>query len=159
MNSNDDDDDIEYTYCSMCNDRVAVYLIDEADTCDKCELFWCEDCNLGQDEKRAVFRYKGIRRCLECTKTTQWKCTKCKVNNCASAKCENVSQLILRDRKWQKGVCCYSRREDLCKGCQMWGAQRICTTLIGIRKFRRGTFLNLLPRDVLIHCIIFKLHM
>lgn len=85
-----------------------------------------------------------------------YECTICEPNECASKECEFVSQCFREGRRVYKGFCCkVQEKEDLCKGCQAWEARRICIAMIGARKFRKGSLLNLLPRDVLI-CAILK---
>jgi len=83
-------------------------------------------------------------------------CTKCPNNECASKFCEYVSKnyIIPGTENTYRGFCCMAIGIELCLGCQKWEAKRTCVAMIGVRKFRKKSLLNTLPRDVLIHCIL-----
>lgn len=148
---------IEYTDCDECFESIPVYGEDGGERCERCDTMWCEDCMYEQEGSRHVFTYKNEKRCTACTKSTHWKCTRCKPGECASKKCMRVSRLHYeKDAEYSKGLCCKhsSRFGEKCLGCFQHETRHLCTLLIGLRKFRKGHLLRGVPRDILIQCIV-----
>lgn len=171
------DFNIEGTQCDGCDDvfcgacieqRLAsVFRFNNRPKCTKCFItepptvltFSLFDYMLKKynvSEKQIREEYIQTNPLFYTTPQNTYVCTKCKVHQCASRLCKRVSKdytcslsgVVVR------GLCCKKQKDNLCDACLKWEAQRICVAMMGARKFRKGNLLNLLPRDVLIHCIL-----
>lgn len=90
-------------------------------------------------------------------------CTACPRNGCPSTTCKYLATSFYNAQKddYCRGYCCYARVEEeeshslgICEGCRTWRLENICIPMLGMRKYRKGGFLDLVPRDVLTHLIL-----
>lgn len=148
---------MEKLRCKRCDE----VLLNTFFNCNGCKAVWCNDCNTYRKVYGMIAGGK-ILLCKFCCGDdyTRYECVQCPPGMCASKKCFLVHQGCSIDYVSYTGYCCMARGSDRrpyrCRGCRRWEKRKTCAIMIGIRKFRRGSLLNLLPRDVLIYCILKK---
>lgn len=125
-------------------------------TCEGCYARWCGYCNsLG---RVTTFMYGRKDLCSYCfPRTNKYECTKCPKGSCCSIKCHRISFDYEKDgdSTIYRGLCCRQQKwKNVCVMCKVWESKRICTLMIGIRKFRTDNVLRAVPRDVLIHAML-----
>lgn len=162
-------DGCDDVFCRACIDQKAVscFRFNNRPKCTNCFItepptvltFSLFDYMLNKynvSEKQIREEYIQTNPLFYTTPQNTYVCTKCKVHQCASRLCERVSQDYTGPRNAivSRGFCCKAQDEWDCDACLKWEAQRICVTLVGIRKFRKDSSLRCVPRDVLIHCIL-----
>lgn len=150
---------MEKLRCKRCDEVLSNTFFN----CEGCKAVWCSDCNTYRKVYGMIGAGITILSCKLCWSTedyTRYECEQCPPGMCASKKCFLVHQSCCFDYVTYTGYCCRARgsarRSYRCQGCRRWEARKACAIMMGIRKFRRGSLLNLLPRDVLIYCILKK---